>query len=344
MQSTDHRSRPGTATRAWLDRSTVPRRPTDVHEARRALDAVTDRLLAEGDPRAAFPDVYGIITRRVAESVELCERQGGEAAFFREPQWISRLAGRFCERYLETRGWSLGGSGQDAGAWDATYGALDHAGTFPLQHVLLGLSAHINFDLAIGIHRTIVEVGPTDAATLRRYKHDHDAVNDLLRASIPEAFDHLISRHRCEASALILRRTYAVAEWAAMRILSSWRARVWDDAMALLAAPTAAAREAIVQRMERLSRRYARILVLPGALPLGLHAPARATARWIRPRPADRWQARGKNLPLGPTLTALGRGSSVGEPSQRAHSLIGGGWGTLSTSSPSGGLGPSPIA
>ena len=270
MESTDQPGRPGGAHRGWLDRTAIPQRPQNVHEALRALDAVTARRSADGDARAAFPDVYGIITRRVAESVELCERHGGEGAFFHEPRWISRLAGRFCERYLETLGWSLGGGAQDAGAWDATYGACDHAGNFPLQHVLLGLSAHINFDLAIGIHRTIVEHGRTDAATLRRYKHDHDAVNDLLRASIPEAFDHLVSRHRCEASALIVRRTYAFAEWATMRILATWRSRVWDDAMSLLAARTPAAREVIVQRMERLSRRYARILALPGALPLSL--------------------------------------------------------------------------
>jgi hypothetical protein len=294
MESTDHRSTRGVTDRGWLeqlDPNTVPRRPRSVHEARRALDAVTDRLLAEGDPRAAFPDVYGIITRRVAESVELCERQGSEGAFFQEPRWISCLAGRFCERYLETLGWSLGGGAQDAGAWDATYGALDNAGTFPLQHVLLGLSAHINFDLAIGIYRTIVEHGRTDAATLRRYKHDHDAVNDLLRASVPEAFDHLISRHGCEASALIFRRTYAFAEWATMRILSRWRGRVWEDAMAMLAAPTAEAREVIVQRMERLSRRYARILALPGVIPLGLHAPASLNGAGGSPASPHRWPA-----------------------------------------------------
>jgi hypothetical protein len=288
MESANHRSLPDGANCAWLDRSDIQRCPTNVQEALRALDTVTLRLTAEGDARAAFPDVYGIITRRVAESVEICDRTGGDGAFFLEPQWISRLAGRFCERYLETLAWSLGGGAQDAGAWDTTYGALHHAGTFPLQHVLLGLSAHINFDLAIGIYRTIVEHGRTDAATLRRYKHDHDAVNDLLRASIPEAFDHLISRHHCEASALIFRRTYAFAEWATMHILSSWRARVWDDAMAMLAAPTPAARKRIVERMERISRRYARIIALPGALPLGLHALTAHDGAGRKPAPARR--------------------------------------------------------
>jgi hypothetical protein len=280
MESTEHRNTPGAghggasasdraAYPGWLDRHGVDCRPRNVHEARRALDTVTAGFLAEDDARAAFADVYGIITRRVAESIEISERQRDEDRFFQEPQWISRLSGRFCERYLETLAWSLGEGLQDAGAWAATYRAAGQRDAFPLQHVLLGLSAHINFDLAIGIYHNIVEYGRTDPATLRRYKHDHDAVNDLLRASVPEAFDHLMHRHRCGTSALLYRRAYAVTEWATMRILSTWRARVWEDAMAMLAAPTPAARDAIVRRRERVSCRYARLISsLPGARPL----------------------------------------------------------------------------
>jgi Family of unknown function (DUF5995) len=280
MESTEHRSMPGaglsvpsegdrTAYPGWLDRHGVDCRPRTVHEARRALDIVTAAFTAEGDARAAFADVYGIITRRVAESIEISERHPGPDAHFWEPQWTSRLSGLFCERYLETLAWSLGGGIQDAGAWEVTYGAARQRGVFPLQHVLLGLSAHINYDLAVGIHRNIVERGRVDGATLRRYKHDHDAVNDLLRASIPEAFDHLIQRHRCLASAILYRRTYAIAEWATMRILCAWRARVWEDAMAMLSAPNPEAEAAIVRRLDRVSSRYARLLAIPGAHPLG---------------------------------------------------------------------------
>jgi hypothetical protein len=281
MESTEHRNTPGAglgvasaggdraAYPGWLHRLGVDCRPTNVHEARRALDTVTAAFMAEGDARAAFADVYGVITRRVAESIEISQRQPGPDAFFWEPQWTSRLSGLFCERYLETLAWSLGEGIQDSGAWDVAYVAARKRAVFPLQHVLLGLSAHINYDLAIGIHRNIVERGRADGATLRRYKHDHDAVNDLLRASIPEAFDHLIHRHGCGASALLYRRTYAAAEWATMRILCTWRARVWDDAMAMLSAPTAEAEAAIVRRMERVSSRYARLLALPGPHPLG---------------------------------------------------------------------------
>lgn len=281
MATTAHPSGPVDGNQRWTDRGDIPPHPANVHEARHALDQVSELLLADGDARAAFADVYAIITRRVAEKVDSSERvlrarraDGAEEPFFYEPRWVSRLAGHFCERYMETLRWSLFGGHQDAGAWDATYEAIGHQGTLPLQHVLLGLSAHINSDLAIGIYRTILELGPTDAATLRRYRHDHDAVNDLLRASVPEAFDHLIRRHHCEASMIIFQRSYTLAEWAAMLVLTRWRARVWDDAIAMLLARGDRARQAIVRRMERVSRRYARLLSIPGRIPLVLHVAA----------------------------------------------------------------------
>lgn len=284
MESAEHRTESGAGGLHWLDRAGVPLRPSNAEEALRALDVVTDVLLSEGDARAAFPDIYGIITRRVAESVAL-----GERALFHEPRWISRLAGRFCERYLQTLRWSLDRKAQDASAWEIAYAAGDHRGTLPLQHVLLGLSAHINFNLAMGIYRTIVEFGAFDAASLRRYKHDHDAVDDLLRASIPEAFDHLVRRHRCGGASLLFHRAYVVAEWAAMRILSTWRARVWDDAMAMLRARSAGERERIVEGLERRSRRLARALALPGFMSLsrspspGARSRARRAPHSVRP-------------------------------------------------------------
>src|SRR5687768_17014880 len=61
--------------------------PITIDEALEALETVAARLRAKNDPRAVFPDVYGVITRRVKEAIE------GRGPAFLEPQWISRLAG-----------------------------------------------------------------------------------------------------------------------------------------------------------------------------------------------------------------------------------------------------------
>jgi len=237
----------------WLDHAGFSLRPTDVSSALAALDGVTQRFLREGDRRAAFPDIYAIITRRVAERAEW-----GPRRFFREPAWISRLAGRFCERYLETLRWSLTGKSQDCGAWAATYAVSGRAGVPPIQHAFLGLTAHINYDLAIGISRTLDEHGcASDPAKLARCKHDHDVVNELLRESFPVALQRLAAHHGCAPSGLLLERARHPSEWATMAILGSWREHVWGDALALLHARTGPARDGILRRMEQRSRRIA---------------------------------------------------------------------------------------
>lgn len=265
---------------AWID-AKIPGEPVNVDEALTALVAVTEGLCRRGDQRAAFPDIYAIITRRVAESVHL-----GARGLFLEPGWISRLAGRFCERYLLTLRWSLSGDAQDTSAWSVAYACCELGDLMPIHHVLLGLSAHINYDLALGIAATITEHGGAgDRRRIARFKHDHDAVNHLLRASVPEAFDHLIARHGCPVSRVIYRHAYGVAEWAVMRILTAWRERVWSDALALLEARGPSARRRIERRLENRSRRYARLLAIPGVLPVpaaaGEGAPA-GCARALR--------------------------------------------------------------
>jgi hypothetical protein len=231
--------------------------PTDAGEAHAALDQVAETLLHAGDARAAFPDIYAVITLRVA--IEVARPDGP----FQEPTWISRLAGRFCTRYLETLRWAIDGSAQDTSAWASAYDSAGADGMPPVQHALLGLSAHINHDLAIGIHATIVEHGHADdRAMIARYKHDHDYVNALLDASIPEAFDRLIKRHHC-ATTVWLDRAGRLTRWCTMELLSRWRAQVWVEVEALLAARTDARRARVLRRIGARAGRIGAVLRRP---------------------------------------------------------------------------------
>lgn len=231
--------------------------PTDAAQAHTALDHVAETLLRANDARAAFPDVYAVITRRVA--IEVARRDGP----FQEPAWISRLAGRFCTRYLATLRQAMINGPQDTSAWTTAYASADTENMPPVQHALLGLSAHINYDLAIGIHATIVEHGHADnRAMIARYKHDHDHINELLDASIPEAFARLITRHHC-ATTLWLDRAGRLTRWCTMELLTRWRARVWVEVEALLAARTEAQRARVLRRIGARAGRIAALICRP---------------------------------------------------------------------------------
>src|SRR5690606_27029654 len=95
-----------------LDSSRFDVQPRTAAESLRALTEASALFGSRGDARAAFPDIYAIITRRVAEEIA---RPDG---IFLEPAWISRLSGRFCEAYLETLRHSIQGEAQPCEAWE----------------------------------------------------------------------------------------------------------------------------------------------------------------------------------------------------------------------------------
>jgi hypothetical protein len=246
--------------------------PRDVDSALEGLDTVVRRLAARNDSRAVFPDVYGVITRNVAREVRL-----GREGLFQEPAWISRLAGRFAERYFETLAWSLKGQPQDCTAWAVAYRAADGGATIPLDDAALGISAHINFDLALGLWQTIEELGDTSPERLARYKHDHDAVNALLAESLPEALERLVERYDCPVTPWLRGRALGLTREVSLFVLARWRAHVWEDVLALVHAPGEAARQAVIQRMHARSAGLGRVLSVGSELRRAVHA------RWRRP-------------------------------------------------------------
>jgi hypothetical protein len=205
-----------------------------------------------------FPEVYGIITRIVAREVQ------GRTGFFQEPEWISRLTGRFAERYLETLAWSEGGGEQDCWAWHVAY-AYERGGlTFPLQDAAFGISAHINFDLALGLWKTIEEFGDRSEGRMARYKHDHDAVNRLLAAALPEVVECLKERYGCEVTARFTGRLLPVTGAMVLGVLGRWREQVWKDVRALVFAPSCREQHEVLKQMHQRSGRLAEFIAIGG--------------------------------------------------------------------------------
>lgn len=253
--------------------SAIDLQPRNAVDALRALGAASALLQDAGDPRAAFPDIYAVITRRVAEEVA---RPDG---VFWEPAWISRLAGRFCEAYLESLRLSFEGKPQFCEAWDIAHRYGVEGATLPVQEALLGLSAHINYDLALGIYTNIVEHGHADdARMIARYKHDHDAVNDLLHDACFEAIERLVAQHRCPISELTYKHARYAARWFTMQVLRRWRAQVWDLVEALLRARSEAERQEVIDGMGRRAALIGQLLTLPSAV-FSAGRPALSTVR-----------------------------------------------------------------
>ncbi|WP_344862441.1 DUF5995 family protein [Planomonospora alba] len=262
-------------TSAELVGDLAPDRPGEVLTA---LRAVSDALRAEGDARAIFPDVYAVITEGVVD--------GLAAGLFTQPAFISRLAGRFARRYLQTLSWSLSGLPQDCTAWSAAYGQVGRAGVAAIQHAGLGISAHVNFDLALGTAEVVEELAPArDAALLRAFKRDYDAVNRVLKTATPRVMSLLAERYGCPVAPVFTGVAGWPARTQALATVVQWRELVWRNTLDLLGASDPAARQAVVDRLELNSRVAALFITGPPVV-----APAvdltRRLARTIPPVPA----------------------------------------------------------
>ena len=114
-------------------------------------------LEAAGDQRRYFHATYLRTTIAVAE-----ELKRGE---FADAAWVEQWDVAFAELYLDALDADLTGR-TPTQPWTIAFGAP--VGLPPLRHVLLGMNAHINYDLPQALVAVITDEQFDDAALLAR--------------------------------------------------------------------------------------------------------------------------------------------------------------------------------
>ena len=94
----------------------------------------------------------------------------------------------FADLYLDALEGDLAGRGPSR-PWAIAFGAP--AGLPPLRHVLLGMNAHINYDLPQALVAVISDEQFDDAALLARREADHRAIDEVLAARVAAEGDEL---------------------------------------------------------------------------------------------------------------------------------------------------------
>ena len=121
------------------------------------MAALLEPMAAAGDQRRYFHAAYLRTTIAVAEEIKL----GG----FADAGWVERWDVAFADLYLDALQADLEGRAP-ARPWAIAFGAP--AGLPPLRHVLLGMNAHVNFDLPQALVAVITDGQFDDAALLAR--------------------------------------------------------------------------------------------------------------------------------------------------------------------------------
>jgi hypothetical protein len=223
--------------------------------------ALLEPLEAAGDKRRYFHATYLRTTIAVAQEI----RRGG----FADAEWVERWDVVFADLYLDALEGDMAGR-RPSRPWAIAFGAP--AGLPPLRHVLLGMNAHINYDLPQALVAVISDDQFDDAALLARREADHRAIDEVLASRVAAEDDELTKLSG--PAPLLDRLLRPVNRLGSQRFLREAREKVWANATVLSRArrhgPDAYA--AVLAQLEELSAAKVTALQAPGQVLLKLAA------------------------------------------------------------------------
>jgi Family of unknown function (DUF5995) len=236
-------------------------RSHDIDELIGRMRGLLVPLEARGDPGRFFLATYLRTTQAVKEELA----RGG----FRDPAWVERWDVAFADLYLDALEAAEAGRRPPA-PWAVAFGAANQDHLPPLRHVLLGMNAHINYDLAQSLVAVIPEAEFDDPEVLAGRAADHEHIDQVLVARVGAEDTQLeaLSGGR----SLLDRLLQPLNRLGTKRFLKESRAKVWANAR-LLDAARRDGRDAYAARLaelEELSAARVADLVAPGQVVLKL--------------------------------------------------------------------------
>jgi hypothetical protein len=180
-----------------------------------------DRLPAQYGQQRVFLATYQRITRAVGEAIE--------EGLFEDPAWVEQWDVVFADLYLDALAAELSGTGRAPRPWRLAFTAP--AELPPLRHVLLGINAHINYDLPQALLEVISDADFTDLELVERRRRDHERIDVVLSGRVSAEDQELGGRR-----SLLDRLLTPVNRLASKRLLREARQKVWHNTRELQAA------------------------------------------------------------------------------------------------------------
>jgi uncharacterized protein DUF5995 len=223
------------------------------------MAALLESLRVAGDPRQYFHATYQRTTIAVAGEL----RRGG----FADAEWVERWDVAFADLYLDALKDALAGR-RPTRPWDIAFSAP--AKLPPLRHVLLGMNAHINYDLPQALLAVITDEEFDDAALLARRRSDHQAIDRVLASRVAAEDDQLTAVSG--PGTRLDRLLQPLNRLATQRFLREAREKVWANAVILSRArrQSQSAYATTLNQLEDLSAAKVAALQAPGQVLLKL--------------------------------------------------------------------------
>jgi hypothetical protein len=220
------------------------------------MDALVAELRAEHSPSRYFLSTYSRTTRAMAAALE--------DGRFEDPPWVEEWDVVFADLYLDALRAYRGARDSAPRPWRVAFEA-DPA-LPPITHLLLGMNAHINYDLPQALIAVIAPEDVADTRLMDRRRRDHERVDGILVERVA-AEDGEVKK-ATGGLRLVDRAATPLNHAASKRFLKEARRKVWHNTLELHAARLRG-EEAYRRRLcelEVLSAAKVNDLVRPGAV------------------------------------------------------------------------------
>ena len=180
-----------------------------------------DELTADGDPARHFLGTYLRTTQAVGAAID--------AGLFEDQEWVPTWDVDFAHLYLDALPAHRRDPASAPRPWRLAFGAR---GDLPPEaHVLLGMNAHINYDLPQSLVQMVPAAEFDDPATLELRRRDHERIDHVLASRVAAEDAEL---HRAGGRRTRLDRLLAPVNRAASQVfLRESRRKVWANAAQL---------------------------------------------------------------------------------------------------------------
>ena len=185
------------------------------------MAVLLSRLEADGDPARFFLATYLRITRAVRTALD--------DGLFEDPSWVATWDIDFAGLYMD----ALEAYRRDPATapmpWRQAFGAKPTLR--PQAHVLLGVNAHINYDLPQSLVRVIPSGEFADLAALARRERDHERIDGVLASRV--AAEDVELQRVGDQRTLMDRMLTPLNHTASRLFLTEARRKVWANTTVL---------------------------------------------------------------------------------------------------------------
>lgn len=202
---------------------------TDEHAYVTRMQGLIDGWEPASDRRAIFLTCYLMMTRNMVSHVD--------AGGFGDAPWMSALLYRFIEYYFNAVDAYATDPGSAPVVWQRSFDSAADPDLHVLQNLMLGVNAHISYDLVFALVDVMRADWPRVDEPCRQCRYDdYGIVNHVICQTLDAVQDDVVERYS-PGMDWVDRGFGRFDEWATERMIVRWREDSWRSALALLTAP-----------------------------------------------------------------------------------------------------------